>query len=384
MKIAVISPNQVHLQEIRQVLEAGAHTVRAAEGGKSRMREVAEKDQPDLMLVDGMCCDPAELEQVEYVTSHHPKIAVILLCSQQSPEFLINAMRVGVREVLPSPPGVGALQAAVQRVAVKLRGSPVAKAGQVLAFMGGKGGSGATFIAANLGYLLAQSRSVLLIDLNLQSGDALSFVSEEQPASTVADVARDISRLDASFLAASTVKVAPNFSVLAAPEDMAQAMEVKPEQVEAIMALAVRHYDFVLLDLSRTLDTLTIKALDRADRIFMVMQAALPWVRHARQLQIVFKSLGYGPDKVEWILNRYEKASDIGMQDICRSLNVPKLRTVANAYKEVNASINYGTALLEVARSSAVTRNLSDFALSLSPQPAENNRGLMNRLFKRA
>ena len=41
----------------------------------------------------------------------------------------------------------------------------------------------------------------------------------------MADVAHDIGRLDASLLAASTVKISPSFSLLAAPEDMAQAVE---------------------------------------------------------------------------------------------------------------------------------------------------------------
>src|SRR5882724_1782553 len=120
MKIAVISPSKNHLQEIGRTLEAKAHAVTLADGGKSRMRAVAEQEQPDLMLVDGMCCDPDELTQVEYVTTHMPKVAVILMCATHTPEFLINSMRAGVREVLPSPVSPAALEAAVHRVAAKL------------------------------------------------------------------------------------------------------------------------------------------------------------------------------------------------------------------------------------------------------------------------
>ena len=220
------------------------------------MREIAEREQPDLMLVDGICCDTAELAQVEYVTTHHPSLAVILLCSTHTPEFLINSMRAGVREVLPSPVTAPALEAAVGRVAAKLVGAPTRKTGKVLAFMPCKGGAGATFLATNLGWQLAETKSVLLIDLNLQFGDALSFVHDGKAPSTLADVAKDISRLDASLLAASTVKVAPNYSILAAPEDLAHAMEVKPEHIDAILSLAVTQYDFVLLDVPRSLDTI--------------------------------------------------------------------------------------------------------------------------------
>ena len=383
MKIAVISPNVNNLQEMGRVLGTYSHSATLIEGGKSRMRIVAEQEQPDLMLVEGMCCDPAELAQVEYVTTHHPSIAVILLCATHTPEFLINSMRAGVREVLPSPVTPAALEAAVNRIAAKRIGGPVRTLGRILAFMPCKGGSGATFLATNLGCQLAQTKSVLLIDLNLQFGEALSFVHDGEPASTLADVARDIGRLDATFLAASTVKVAPNYSILAAPEEPSQAMELKPEHIDAILNLAVTQYDFILLDVGRTLDGLAIKALDRADRIFPVLQAGLPYLRNASKLLTIFKSLGYPMNKVELIINRFEKSNEIGIDRIQRSLGPVTLHTVPNSYKEVNASINHGDPMIDMASSNAVTKNLAAFALSLSPREDEN-RGFLGRLFRRA
>jgi pilus assembly protein CpaE len=382
MKIAVISPSRAHLDEVQRVLQPRGHAVVLFEGGKSRMRDIAAAEAPELMLVDGICCDPGELAHVEHVTTHCPGTAVILLCSQHTPEFLINSMRAGVREVLPSPAAPAALEAAVDRVAAKLGGAG-RRLAKVLAFMPCKGGSGATFLATNLGFQLAETRSVLLIDLNLQFGDALSFVHDGRPPSTLADVAKDIGRLDASLLAASAVKVAPNYSVLAAPEDLAQAMEVKPEEVEAILALAATQYDDVLLDLGRTLDTVTIRALDRAWRIFPVLQATLPDLRHAGKLLDAFRSLGYAPEKTEAVLNRYERGAEIGTEQVQRALGNVRLHTVANAWREVSASINHGDPVAKSSRSSAVARQLGEFAALLHPR-AEPARGLIDRLFRRA
>ena len=383
MKIAVISPNKSHLQEISRVLEAKSHSVVLIDGGKSKMRFVAEQELPDLMLVDGMCWDSNELDQVEYVTTHHPKIAVILLCAAHTPEFLINSMRAGVREVLPSPVSNSALDAAVSRIAAKRIGIPSKPLGKILAFMPCKGGSGATFLATNLGYQLAESKSVLLIDLNLQFGDALSFVHDDKPASTLADVAHDISRLDASFLAASAVKITPNYSILAAPEEPSQALEIKPEHIDAILDLAIDQYDFILLDIERSLDAFSIKALDRADRIFLVLQAGLPYIRNANKLLSAFKSLNYPNDRIALIINRFEKSGAIGIDDIRRSMEIVNLHTVPNSYKEVNASINHGDPLLESSRSNPVSKNLAELALLLSPKQ-DQSRGLFERFFKRA
>lgn len=382
MKIAIISPNRHHLQEMSRVLEARSHTIVLFDGGKSRMREVAEQEQPELMLVEGMCCDPNELALVEYVTTHHPKCAVILLCATQSPEFLINSMRAGVREVLPSPPTAPALEAAVGRIAAKLAGQQARAGGKVLAFMSCKGGSGTTFLATNLGWQLAESSNVLLIDLDLQFGSALAYVHDGCPNSTIADVAHDISRLDPSFLAASTVKVTPSFSILAAPEDLTKAMEVKPEHVDAILGIAAAHYDFVLLDIGRTLNTLAIRALDRAYRIYPVLEAGLPHIRNANKLMAVFKSLGYPANKIELIVNRFDKSGEIGIADIRRTLGSVALLTVPDV-KEVTTSINRGIPLAELSRSNPVSRNLAELALSLNPRQAEPS-SLFGRLFRRA
>jgi pilus assembly protein CpaE len=383
MKIAVISPSREHLRTMAAVLEAQYHEVVLAEGGKSRMRAVAEEDQPDLMIVDGMCCDPNELTQVEYVTSHHPAVAVILLCATQSAEFLINSMRAGVREVLPSPASAAALEAAVARVGAKLAGKRPATSAKVIAFVSCKGGSGATFLATNLGCQLAEGRSVLLVDLNLQFGDALSFVHDGKPPCTIADVARDIHRLDASLLAASTVKISPTYSILAAPNDMAQAMEVKPEHIEAILQHAQSQYDFILLDLSRTLDTIAIRALDRAHRIYAVLQSGLPQVRNAGKLLDAFRSLGYPLDRIELIINRFDNNAEIGVDQVRRSLGPVRISTVSNSYKDVNSAINHGDPLLKAARSNIVARQLRDMAALLDPRQ-EDNRGLLGRLFRRA
>jgi pilus assembly protein CpaE len=342
------------------------------------------KDLPDVVVIDGMCCDLAELDHVERTTLAHPQLAVVLMCAQQSPEFLIKAMRVGVREVLPSPAPSATLLAAMGRLDARLHGLRPDVRGQLLAFMPCKGGSGATFIASNLGYqLAAEGRSVLLIDLNLQFGDALSLVHEQAPAFTLADVARDIRRLDAAFLSACAVKVTAHYSVLAAPQDFGQAVEIEPEQVDAIVKLALQHHDFVLLDLGRNLDHMNIKALDRADHIFMVLQAGLPWLRQAKRLQLLLRSLDYPADKVDWIVNRFEKSADIGLEEIGRTLGTARVRTVVNCYRDVKTAVNHGTALVEVLRSSAVTRSLAELALSLDPRQ-EEQRSLLGRLFRRA
>ncbi|NHZ83019.1 AAA family ATPase [Massilia sp. CCM 8695] len=385
MKIAIVSPDKLRLDDIGQQLAAGAHAVQPAVGGAGDLLALAGREQPDLMLVDG-CADSAGLAAVATLTSRHPHIAVVLLCAICTPDFLINAMRAGVREVLPAPLAQADLEAALARIGAKLRGAQAQSEGKVLAFIACKGGSGATFLATSLACQLAQTRSVLLVDLNLQFGDALAFVHDGRPASTLADVARAIGRLDASFLAASTVKVAPNFSILAAPDDHAQAVEISAAHVDAVLALAVRHYDYVVLDLGRPVTTLSIKALDRAYRIYPVLQAGLSSLRNAKKMLAIFKSLDYSADKIELIINRFERKGPIGVAEIERALGKFALHTVPNSYRQVTAAIDHGEPLTASARANPVLHGLAGLAEALMtrPQAAHAARdGAPARLFGR-
>ena len=54
-------------------------------------------------------------------------------------------------------------------------------------------------------------------------GNASLFVYDHPPTSTLADMASNFQRLDASLLASSMVQVLPNFGILAAPESPARA-----------------------------------------------------------------------------------------------------------------------------------------------------------------
>lgn len=385
MKIAVISPSSQSLQEISSILERGnpSRVLTRHQGGISKLRTLAEQEHPDVIIVEGLCHDASELAPIEFVTTHYPQMIVIMLCSHQTSEFLINAMRVGVREVLPSPVDKVALEAAVIRAESKLGLRSTQRSARVIAFIPCKGGSGSTFLATNLGYQIgAEGKKVLLIDLNLQLGEAVLTVHDRKATSDIAEVARNLSRLDASFLSASTVQVTSNYEILAAPEDPAQSLQIKPEHLDAILNVAVNQYDFIILDVSKNLDDLTIKALDRAHNIFLVVQTMLPYVRNAHRMMTVFRSLGYPQEKIELLINRFWKNGEIGLDDIRASLGVNKMRIIPNGYKEVAKAINQGVPLATVSKSSLVLKAISELAQSLLPKTDQAPGGLLNRLLK--
>jgi pilus assembly protein CpaE len=388
MKIAIIAPQKNLLNDIHQMLAAEhAGTVVLLEGGKELLGPVADRELPDLIVMESLGDGREAIAALESVSQRHPGMNFIMLCEQVSSENLIQAMRIGVRDVLPAPVSPEALRAAVTRVEQKLiRAGKPRRKGKVLAFIACKGGSGATFLATNLGYVLAaeHGKRVALIDLNLQFGDASLFISDRVPTTTLADVAHEILRLDASFLASSLVQVLPNFGVLAAPENPTRAADVLPAHVEVLLRLAVAEYDYVVLDVGRNLDAVSVKALDYADLIFPVLQMTLPFIRDAKRLISTLQSLDYGRDKIHLIVNRYEKGGEIQLGDVERTLGMKVMVTVPNSFEAVSASVNQGVPILKLAKRDPVSKTLLKLGHDLEQGEQAGKSSWLGHLFGRA
>ena len=389
MKIAAVSQNQQVLDELRRFLamEKNGIEVSTTNGTVLQAEAIADQHRPDIIILDTTCDNLTELAGLEHIVLRHPSMAIILLCPVRSPEFLIEAMRVGVREVLSLPLSKPTLLEAVARIQYRATLGKPPRKGTVLAFIGCKGGSGATFLATNLGYILAadKGKKVALLDLNLQFGDASLFVSDSVPANTLADVAgNNASRLDAYFLASAMVHVLPNFGVLAAPEDPSVASEIRPESIEVLMNLAKTHYDFVILDIGRSLNAVTVKALDHADLIFTVIQQTLPFIRDANRVLHSLQALSYTKDKVRLIVNRSEEGGDIRLEDVQRTLGVKVFKTIPNSYSAVSASVNQGVPMLQIAKNDPVTKALEVIAQGLVGETSVKRNGWLSNLLRTA
>ena len=369
MKIKVVSASATRAEQVAQLIRetGGALDISTVTGTVKTLPPFINGSRPSLLVVDG--ADAGELEALGVLAHVHPELETIVISAEQSPAFLLRAMQMGVREVLPPALNATALQAAVRRVAHKRAPAPAAPQGEVLAFMACKGGSGASFIAANIAHILStqSERKVALIDLDLQFGNALLLLSDQHAVNDVAEVARSIGRLDADLLRASMVQVSGNLSVLAAPEDLSQALEVKAAHVEAIIKQARQVFDYVVLDVGRSIDTVSLKALDLATHVLPVLQLSLPQIRDAKRLRALFRSLEYAPEKIHWVVNRHQKGGEIDLESMEQTLGVKALTTIPNHFKGVNASVNQGIPIDRLAPGNPVARALGDLVRKVAP-----------------
>jgi pilus assembly protein CpaE len=373
-----------------EIASQGAARVPPLNIGATRasLRETLERlpaDSPALVIIDGRDSEAADADLLDRLCKHYSAASFILLTDAgQQQDLLIRAMRAGVREVLQLPLMHHAFHEALDRIA-NATGVAAMRDGKVLAFIACKGGSGATFISTNFGYALAtlSDKKVLLIDLHGQFGDAALYVSDQKPAMTLSDVCSQIARVDGPFLESCLVHVAPGFGVLAAADDPSHAVNLKPEQMDTLLRVARQHYDFIVLDVGRQIDAISLRALDSADAIYPILQLALPDIRDGRRLLDIFRSLGYPVDNTRLIVNRYEKGGKLRLQDLQSALGAEVLHTIPNDYMAVTDSVNQGVPVLQLSRSSAVARSLAELVELVTARRVPENKGLFDRIFGR-
>jgi len=386
LKVLAVSEDRRNLDDIGklssgvgQITELFCH-----EGALAGMASLPAGVEADVLLLDCRHGGDTSLRDLERLMTFYPSLATVLVVDQETPELLLRALRLGVREVIRGPLSQEDIRAAVQHIQDRASNER-RRDGKVLAFMSCKGGSGASFLATNLGYALATraSKRVLLIDLNLQFGDAVLYLSDRRPPSCLSDITRELQQIDMSLLRAALVEVTPNFGVLAAPEDPTQSVDIRPSHIEGLLRFVRSHYDYVLLDVGRSLDTCSIQALDLADQIYPVFQLTLPFLRDAKRLFDVYRSLDYSLDKVRPLLNRVERASgDLTQEDAGRLLVYKIFATIPNHYKSVAASVNQGVPIMKLDGGSPVAQCLDDLVDRITERPPVE-KGVLARLFGR-
>ena len=384
MKIALLAQRTSDLQFLSEGLPLSQHSLQVSTVTGDLPMMVGEllKQRPDVAVAKVGDLADQDLALIEATMRSLPSTAMILLSSHSEPAFLLKAMRAGVREVVPLPLTNGELKEAFAR---QLDRASAAKGGptgaKTMVFLPAKGGSGASFLATNVAYALAErGKRVAIIDLNLHFGDAALFLSEQRPTSTVADMCKQIDRADGELLRASMMPIGERLWLLASPESPERALEVKADAVDRLLTLARTQFDFVVIDAGRVIDPVGVKALDAADALYVVMQYSVPCIHYAKRLLMLMTTLGYPRDKVHLIANRIQKGSDITSYDVQKALSATVEFQIPNSYQAVSYSANHGLPILKHAPRDPVSRALREFAKTLVPDEVPVRAGWLGGL----
>ncbi|GKY88616.1 AAA family ATPase [Sinisalibacter aestuarii] len=246
-----------------------------------------------------------------------------LLALSDAPISLAEARelkKAGIDEILPFPIPSSDLRDQL----LELSGRPLqlpalidrsaTRPGKVIAVAPVRGGIGASTVAINLADQLqgktgmlrkAAQHRVALVDLDIQFGTVASALDLD-PSDVFYRMATETIVPDRTFLAQSLQSHDSGLTVLAAPDKFVPLDAIEPRQIDAVIGHLQREFDYVVVDLPRTLVEWIGPVLTRCARLMLVTDTTVPAIRQARRL-IDF----YGEDRfdlpVEMVVNHEKK-----------------------------------------------------------------------------
>ena len=295
--------------------------------------------QPDVVLIDvrGHKRVPSELSLLK---KQHPLSNVMLLATALDPTLMLEGMRAGVSECLSEPLTETDFAAAITRLIGQRTTAP---AGPVFAFVGAKGGVGTTTTAVNVATSLAKLSpgGALMIDLHLVYGDAAVYLGAESRYS-VLDALENLHRFDTAFFRSLLVRAPAGLDLLASSDRPVTGV-VDSRRLSTVIEFASAQYPYTVVDVPRS-DVAVLDSLDHASTIVVIANQELATVRNAGRMSSALRAR-YRKAKVMTVINRIDRRSEIGHQDVERAVGGTIAHQFPSDYRRALLAMNKGRPL---------------------------------------
>jgi len=282
------------------------YRIEAAANGVDALALIASKGAPDVVITDVNMPLMNGLELVKRLREDRKtaRTPIIVLSAAKQEQDILAGYSHGADDYIGKPIDLAVLVAKIEtilrqtRAVVEVVAAP-RKLGVVIAFAHGKGGVGATTLAANVAAALAaDGKSVVLIDLNLQFGTAAMFF-DLRPRATIVEFARgDITRVTEEDFAGYLADHQSGVRILAAPPSPEEAELVSVGAVQQAIDLARGGRDAVVLDLAAKLDEITLAALDVTDIVCVVAAPHLAALRSTSDTLAMLTRIGISDERI--------------------------------------------------------------------------------------
>jgi pilus assembly protein CpaE len=317
-RVAIVDPTDSSRESLRTLLLGVDFVWLEAECTRYEyFFDVIQQSMPDLAVVSLDADKNKALQMIGELSIEHPKLPILTI--SQDHQALLQSLQKGAKYFLTHPVGLEDMLSALRRALGDAGqgsdnhpslGSAVRQQGgcQTIALLGSRGGVGTTSLAVNLAATLASdpANGVALVDLDLALGDAdIAVELNGMENISIADLARNIERLDMNFLRRALVKHdASNMAILRHPLEIQDIGVLHEGHIERILNLLRISYSHLVLDLSKAVLPTDMMGLRLADTILLTAQLELSSLRNVVRL---LHFLGQEPgltEKVRVIVNR--------------------------------------------------------------------------------
>jgi pilus assembly protein CpaE len=328
----------------------------------SKVVEAAKQLRPDVVMVDLLLQGKMKGPQlIEKLRDSGLGIPVVVLTVPQHP--LARDPARGIDAVLTLPFSGFELVNTMSHILAD-RQARSSGACRVISVFAPKGGVGKTTIAFNLAVSLSQlGVATALIDGSLQYGDLRALLKVPSDVPSILDLPTD--RVQESDLRDVMWRDPAGIDILLAPPRVEMAEMVIGRDVEKTVSLLRRLYETIVIDTPASLSEITLALLDSSDIVLFVVTYDSTTIHNTIAVAEVFSSIGYAPDKIQYLVNRSDSSGGIGHDELARALGRrPDFEVVSDGHLVVQAN-NEGMPFVVSSPDAAVSRDIRRVALTL-------------------
>lgn len=380
-RFVLLSPNGDFDQKLRAAVANGlrgsVQTIASdiLPAGPSELFALLNQEQPEVLIIGPDVPYEEALKFAKVFDVQLPGLSLVLVSDVQ-PEFLLQAMRAGIRDIL-SPQADAAeirvlLERACQSFATRHR-SPEAQQtenggkGLVIGVFSPKGGVGKTTLATNIAIGLGQiaPMSVVIVDLDLQFGDVASGLYLN-PEHTVTDAVTPAAAQDSLVLKAFLTVHPAGIYALCAPPNPVDADHITPDQISHLLEQLAQEFQYVVLDTAPGMPEIGLAAMEQCTDVVWVSAMDIPSLRGLRSGLEVLRQLDIMPESRHVVLNMADAKAGLNVQDVESTIGAPVDVSVPRS-RAVALSTNRGIPVLQESRKDPAVKSLRQLVERFNP-----------------
>ncbi len=317
-KILIADENSATREYLSSVLKERQFTVLEAGSGKEALI-AAWRDHPDMVIFDPSFSDIQDVEFVQKLrqNARSGKMHIIAFSSDPAPARKEACLKAGVEEfIVKSSEAVPQLHAVLDRIfgagtiapGVAEPTKEEKKNGLLTVFLSAKGGTGTSSLCANLAMTIKEQNPdarVVVVDLVLPIGSIAQIIGYEGQENlvTVADLPSDETNRE-YFLKNLPEPKLWKFQLLAGSPDPEHGNKLKGNRIGEIVDVLRTAYDFIILDLGRSLSRISLPLIQQADLISLIVSTDQSTVKLTKTVWDYLHAQGINAQNVYAILNR--------------------------------------------------------------------------------
>lgn len=330
--------------------------------------------------------DERQLPLIADIIAHAKRrgIKVVLIADDVSPAALHQLLREGGDEFVPYPLPEGELTQAIERL--RSGAGPLLpeaeptepratddRSGVVIPVQGLAGGSGATTLAVNLAWELANidrkaPPRVCLIDLDLQFGTTATYLDLPR-REAVLEILSDTAGADSESLLAAMIVHQERLHVLTSPAELVPLDLMGPADVARLIEMARVNFDYVVIDMPSSVVDWSETVLQAAHVYFATLELDMRSAQNTMRLKRALQSEELPFEKLRFVLNRAPGFTDLSGKSrakrLADSLGISIEVQLPDGGRAVTQSADHGTPLAEGAAKNPLRREIAKLARSV-------------------